>query len=410
MAEDNVFSGLKVVDMASWIAGPGATTILGEFGADVIKVEPPGHGDGYRLLHKVPPHPRSDVDYAWNATNRNKRGLALNLKSKRAGDVVKRLVEWADVFVTNFPPPVRERLKVTYEDVARWNPRLIYADITGYGDRGPDADAPGFDLTAYWARSGLLSMLHDAGSPPTLAPSGSGDHATAVGLYASIVTALYRRERTGKGGYVTTSLIGEGTWSLAVYVAAALCGAKFYPQHDRLKPPSALINTYQTSDGVWIMLVARDQEWPGLTAMIGNPTLVEDERFADPAKRAAHSAELAAILDRAFRSAPLAHWRERLSHARITFGIVQTPEQVIEDPALLENEVIVPIEGCGDQLTRTVSSPVHLHGVEKVRARRAPKVGEHDEEVLAQLGFSHGDVEALRASGAITALRYAKAG
>jgi len=410
MAEDNVFSGLKVVDMASWIAGPGATTILGEFGADVIKVEPPGHGDGYRLLHEVPPHPRSDVDYAWNATNRNKRGLALNLKSKRAGDVVKRLVEWADVFVTNFPPPVRERLKVTYEDVARWNPRLIYADITGYGDRGPDADAPGFDLTAYWARSGLLSMLHDAGSPPTLAPSGSGDHATAVGLYASIVTALYRRERTGKGGYVTTSLIGEGTWSLAVYVAAALCGAKFYPQHDRLKPPSALINTYQTSDGVWIMLVARDQEWPGLTAMIGNPTLVDDERFADPAKRAAHSAELAAILDRAFRSAPLAHWRERLSHARITFGIVQTPEQVIEDPALLENEVIVPIEGCGDQLTRTVSSPVHLHGVEKVRARRAPEVGEHDEEVLAQLGFSHGDVEALRASGAITALRYAKAG
>ena len=410
MAEDNVFSGLKVVDMASWIAGPGATTILGEFGADVIKVEPPGHGDGYRLLHEVPPHPRSDVDYAWNATNRNKRGLALNLKSKRAGDVVKRLVEWADVFVTNFPPPVRERLKVTYEDVARWNPRLIYADITGYGDRGPDADAPGFDLTAYWARSGLLSMLHDAGSPPTLAPSGSGDHATAVGLYASIVTALYRRERTGKGGYVTTSLIGEGTWSLAVYVAAALCGAKFYPQHDRLKPPSALINTYQTSDGVWIMLVARDQEWPGLTAMVGNPTLVDDERFADPAKRAAHSAELAAILDRAFRSAPLAHWRERLSHARITFGIVQTPEQVIEDPALLENEVIVPIEGCGDQLTRTVSSPVHLHGVEKVRARRAPKVGEHDEEVLAQLGFSHGDVEALRASGAITALRYAKAG
>jgi crotonobetainyl-CoA:carnitine CoA-transferase CaiB-like acyl-CoA transferase len=401
MADENVFSGLRVVDMASWIAGPGATTILGEFGADVIKVEPPGHGDGYRMLYKIPPHPRAETNYAWNLTNRNKRGLALNLKSKRAGDVVKRLAEWADVFVTNYPPPVRERLKVTYEDVARHNPRLIYADVTGFGDRGPDADAPGFDLTAYWARGGLLAMMHDAGSPPTLAPSGSGDHATAVGLYASIVTALYRRERTGKGGHVTASLIAEGAWSAGVYVQAALCGAKFYPAHDRLKPSSALLNPYQTSDGVWIMLVARDQEWPGLTAMIGQPTLLDDERFADPSSRAAHSAELAVILDRAFRSAPVAHWRERLSHARITFGVVQTPEQVIEDPALLSNDVIVPIEGGGEKLSRTLSSPIHLHGVEKVRARRAPEVGEHDDELLAELGFTREEVDALRASGAV---------
>jgi formyl-CoA transferase len=401
MAEDNIFSGLKVVDMASWIAGPGATTILGEFGADVIKVEPPGHGEGYRMLYKIPPHPQAEANYAWDLTNRNKRGLALNLKSKRAGDVVKKLAEWADVFVTNFPPPVRKRLKVTYEDVARFNPRLIYADLTGYGDRGPDADAPGFDLTAAWARSGLLSMLHDEGCPPTVAPSGSGDNMTAVSLYASIVTALYRRERTGKGGYVTASLIAAGAWSLSVYVAAALCGATFYPLHDRLKPSTALINPYQTSDGVWIMLVARDAEWPGLTAMIGQPALLEDERFADPAKRAVNAAELAAILDRAFRSAPLAHWRERLSHARITFGVVQTPQQVIEDPALLDNDVIVPLEGGGDGLTRTVSSPVHIHGVEKVPARRAPKVGEHDEEVLTQLGFSREDIAALRAGGAI---------
>jgi formyl-CoA transferase len=401
MAEENIFSGLKVVDMASWIAGPEATTILGEFGADVIKVEPPGHGDGYRMLHKIPPHPQADTDYAWNATNRNKRGLALNLKSKRAGEVVKRLAEWADVFVTNFPPPVRQRLKVTYEDIGRFNPRLIYADITGFGDRGPEANEPGFDLTAYWARGGMLSMLHDAASPPTIAPSGSGDHGAAVGLYASIVTALYRRERTGKGGYVTTSLIAEGTWASSVYVAAALCGAKFYPQHDRSNPPNALINPYPTSDGNWIMLVARDQEWPGLTAVLGNPMLLEDERFADPAKRAAHSADLAAILDRTFRSAPYAHWREQLTHARITFGLVQTPQQVIEDPALLENDVIVPIDGAGDRLTRTVRSPVQVHGVEKVRARRAPEVGEHTAEVLAELGFSRDDIDALQTSGAV---------
>jgi len=401
MAEESIFSGLKVVDMASFIAGPGAATILGEFGADVIKVEPPGPGDPYRKLHGVPPHPQAGLDYAWQVTNRNKRGLALNLKSKRAGEVVRRLAEWADVFVTNYPPPVRKRLKVTYEDIAPYNARLIYADVSGYGEHGPDADAPGFDVTAYWARSGLLSMLRDAGAPAPLAPSGSGDHATAVGLYASIVTALYRRQRTGRGGHVSTSLIAQGTWSMAVYVQAALCGATFYPPHDRSSPSSAFINTYQTSDASWIMLVARDAVWPDLTAAIGQPTLLDDPRFADPARRAAHAAELAAILDRAFRSAPLAHWSERLGQARITFGIVATPQQVIEDPALLENGVIVPIEGGCERLTRTVSSPVNVHGAEKVVARRAPDLGEHDEEVLGQLGFSREEIEGLRSAGTI---------
>jgi len=401
MAEENIFSGLKVVDMASFIAGPGATTILGEFGADVIKVEPPGAGEPYRKLYAVPPHPEAEVNYAWHVTNRNKRSLGLNLKSKRAGEVVKRLVEWADVFVTNYPLPVRQRLKVTYEDVAPWNARLIYADVTGYGDRGPDADAPGFDVTAYWARSGLLSLLHEAGCPPTLAPSGSGDHATAVGLYAAIVTALYRRERTGRGGHVTTSLIAEGAWSVAVYLQAALCGAKFYPPYDRTNPSNALINTYQSSEGTWIVLVARDSQWARFTTAIGQPALLDDVRFADPARRAAQAAELTAILDRVFRSAPLAHWREQLVQAGITLGVVQTPQQVIEDPALLENGVIVPIDGGGEQLTRTVSSPVHVHGAAKVPARRAPELGEHDEEVLGQLGFAPRDIAALRMSGAV---------
>jgi crotonobetainyl-CoA:carnitine CoA-transferase CaiB-like acyl-CoA transferase len=142
--------------------------------------------------------------------NRNKRGLAVDLKSPQAREILERLVKWADVLIVNFPHPARKRLKLTYEDIAPWNSRLIYADLTGYGDKGPDADLPGFDITAYWARSGLLSLTRDAGAPPTLPVAGSGDHATAVGLYSAIVTGLYRRERTGKGSYVTTSLIAAG--------------------------------------------------------------------------------------------------------------------------------------------------------------------------------------------------------
>jgi len=149
MADENIFSGLKVVDLASFIAGPGAATILSDYGADVIKVEPPGSGDPHRHTFQLPPQPRSKDNYAWHLDNRNKRGMSLDLKSPHASAVLERLVKWADVLVVNFPHPARKRLKLTYEDVAAWNPRLIYADITGYGDSGPDADLPGFDIQRF---------------------------------------------------------------------------------------------------------------------------------------------------------------------------------------------------------------------------------------------------------------------
>src|SRR5206468_6849215 len=246
MPNDNIFSGLKVVDFASFIAGPGAAVILSDFGADVVKVEPP-KGELWRIGQKIPPQPNSDIAYPFQLANRNKRSLTLDLKSPSASAVLERLVKWADVFIVNTPHPARKKLKLEYEDVAQWNPRLIYADLTGYGEKGPDASLPGFDITAYWARSGLLSLTRDAGAPPTLPPTGSGDHATAVTLYSAIVTALYRRERTGKGSYVTTSLLAAGVWACAVFIQAALSDAAFFPLHDRLKPPNATLNVYRAS-------------------------------------------------------------------------------------------------------------------------------------------------------------------
>jgi len=218
----------------------------------------------------------------------------------------------ADVLVINFPQPVRKRLKLTYEDVVSWNPQLIYADITGYGDVGPDAELPGFDITAYWARSGLLAMTRDAGAPPTLPVAGSGDHATAIGLYAAIVTGLYRRERTGKGSYVTTSLIAEGAWSCAMAIQAALCGAQFFPLHDRKKPPNATFNVYQSADDQWFLIVVQPKDWAALATAIGRPELLTDPRFADAAKQAANSTQLTAILDEVFVPSPYRtgakHW------------------------------------------------------------------------------------------------------
>jgi crotonobetainyl-CoA:carnitine CoA-transferase CaiB-like acyl-CoA transferase len=404
MASDNIFSGLKVVDLASFIAGPSAAVILSDFGADVIKVEPPS-GELWRHAHKLPPQPVADDAYAWHLANRNKRGMTLDLKSPSAHQVLEKLVKWADVLIVNTPHPARARLKLNYEDVASWNPRLIYADITGFGDKGPDADLPGFDITSYWARSGLLSMTRDAGAPPTWPVAGSGDNATAVGLYSAIVTALYRRERTGAGGYVTTSLLAEGIWSASVSIQAALCEAKFFPPHDRMHPANAAMNVYRAADGTWFVLIVTPDKLEAVAKGIGRADLLTDPRFADQSKLMANMQELTAILDEAFVAKPMAHWYEVFSGAHVTFGAVRGPQEVVNDPQLRPNDIIVPLDGAGGKLTTTISSPMQVHGVAKVPARRAPELGEHNEEILRQLGFAATEIDGLRASGAIPKAR-----
>jgi crotonobetainyl-CoA:carnitine CoA-transferase CaiB-like acyl-CoA transferase len=400
MTSDNIFSGLKVVDLASFIAGPSAAVILSDFGADVIKVEPP-NGELWRHANKLPPQPDSEEAYPWHLNNRNKRGIALDLKSPSAQQVLEKLVKWADVLIVNTPHPARARLKLEYQDVVRWNPRLIYADVTGFGDKGPDADLPGFDITSYWARSGLLSMTRDAGAPPTWPVAGSGDNATAVGLYSAIVTALYRRERTGEGAHVTTSLLAEGVWSASVSIQAALCEAKFFGLHDRKNPANAAMNVYRAKDDTWFVLIVTPDKAAAVLNAIGRPDLLTDPRFADPAKLMANMHELTVILDEVFCSQPMTYWYKVFGGVHVTFGAVRGPQEVINDPQLRANDIIVPLEGAGGKLTSTISSPIQVHGVAKVPAKRAPGIGEHNEQVLRQLGFSATEIDGLRASGAI---------
>jgi len=400
MTTDNIFSGLKVVDFASFIAGPSAAVILSDFGAEVIKVEPPV-GDLWRIGHKIPPQPQAKDAYPFHLANRNKRGMTLDLKSPSAQQVLEKLVKWADVFIVNTPHTARKRLNLEYDEVVQWNPRLIYADVTGYGENGPDANLPGFDITSYWARSGLLSMTRDAGAPPTWPVAGSGDNATAVGLYSAIVTALYRRERTGEGSYVTTSLLAAGIWSASVSIQGALCGAKFFPPHDRKNPANAALNVYQAADGTWFVLLVTPDKLEAVAKAIGRGDLLTDPRFSDPAKLVANMQQLTAILDEVFGAQAMAHWYEVFNDVHVTFGTVRGPEDVVKDPQLRANDIVVPLEGAGDNLTSTISSPIQVHGVTKVPARRAPALGEHNEEVLRQLGFNATEVAGLRASGAI---------
>jgi crotonobetainyl-CoA:carnitine CoA-transferase CaiB-like acyl-CoA transferase len=400
MADDNIFSGLKVVDFASFIAGPSAAVILSDFGAEVIKVEPPS-GDLWRQGHKIPPQPQSKDAYPWHLANRNKRGLTLDLKSPSAQPVVEKLVKWADVVIVNTPHPARKRLNLEYDALVQWNPKLIYADVTGFGEKGPDAGLPGFDITSYWARSGLLSMTRDAGAPPTWPVAGSGDNATAVGLYAAIVTALYRRERTGKGSYVTTSLLAEGIWSASVSIQAALCGAKFFGPHDRKNPANAALNVYRAADDTWFVLIVTPDKLEAVAKAIGRPDLLTDPRFTDRTKLMANMQQLTAILDEVFGAQPMAHWYEVFSGVHVTFGAVRGPQDVVTDPQLRANDIVVPLEGAGGNLASTISSPIQVHGVAKVAAKRGPELGEHSEQILRQLGFDETQIDSFVASGAV---------
>jgi formyl-CoA transferase len=240
--------------------------------------------------------------------------------------------------------------------------------------------------------------------------AGSGDNATAVGLYSAIVTALYRRERTGKGSSVTTSLLAEGVWSASVSIQAALCDAKFYGLHDRKNPANAALNVYRASDGTWFVLIVTPDKLAAVATAIGRADLLTDPRFSDPAQLVKNMPQLTAILDELFGSQPMAHWYEVFGGVHVTFGAVRGPQEVVDDPQLRLNDVIVPLEGAGGKLNSTISSPIQLHGVTKVPAKRAPKIGEHNDEVLRELSFSDTEINELRTSGAIPTVKKPAAG
>ncbi len=250
-----IFEGLKVLDCASFIAAPAAATVLSDFGAEVIKIEPPGTGDPYRLLPKLPGYPISEHNFAWLLEARNKRSLALDLSKPEGREVLYRLAAEADVFITNFPPSVRKRLGITYEDIKPKNPGLIYASFTGYGEKGTEADKPGFDSNAYWARSGLMDLVRaDENTTPARSVPGMGDHPCAMALYGAIVTALYKRERTGEGSHVSSNLMANGLWAAGVLAQAKLCGAKFEARRPRERALNAVTNHYRCEDGRWLIL------------------------------------------------------------------------------------------------------------------------------------------------------------
>jgi crotonobetainyl-CoA:carnitine CoA-transferase CaiB-like acyl-CoA transferase len=399
--EKGIFEGLKVLDCASFIAAPAAATVLSDFGADVIKIEPPGAGDPYRNLPNLPGYPVSEHNFAWMLEARNKRSLALDLSKREGQSVLHRLAAEADVFITNYPPAVRERLGITHAHLAPHNERLIYASFTGYGEKGEEANKPGFDSNAYWARSGLMDLVRaDIDTTPARSIAGMGDHPCAMAFYGAIVTALYKRERTGKGSHVSTNLMANGVWAASVLAQAKLCGAKFGERRPRERALNAVTNHYKCKDGRWIILslLNEDRQWPTLARILGREDLVTDERFATKAGRHARSVELIRIFDEVFANKTLAEWRKLLDGNGLVFGVVGILDDIPHDKQMLDNEVLVPFE---NDTMLTINSPIWVDGARKVQPRRPPGVGEHSDEILRQAGYDDASIEKLRASGAV---------
>ncbi len=408
MAETSLpLEGLKVVEVASWIAAPVAATILADLGADVVKIEPPGDGDPYRGMPASPAFEDVGVNYTWIMAGRGKRSVTLNLKTETGLEILRRLVGGCDVYITNHPLPLRKRFKLTYDELAPLNPRMIYASLTAYGEVGPERDRPAFDQVAYWARSGLLDLVRATGAPPAQGLPGMGDHPTGVSLYAAILTALYRRERTGKGGLVHTSLHANGFWSNGCLGQAALAGVKFADRREAApnadRPQLATHVLYEAQDGRYVQLnmVRSDEQVAALFRVLGLKHLLQDSRFATGDDRFENGAALATEMRAAFSTRRAAEWFAELHAEGVPASPVALAEEMSADEQAIANEVLLEANELEVGMPYVINHPIRLGDVRGRGPARPPDVGEHCDEVLAEIGYSPSEIEELRRDGVL---------
>ena len=394
--------GIRILDVASFVAAPVAATVLGDYGAEVIKVEPVKDGDANRLISRISPgYPKCPVNYPWHLDSRGKRSLAIDLKNERARATFDRVIGWADVLITNYPLAARKRLRLTYEAVAKSNPRLIYASFSGYGETGPDAEQMGFDTNAYFARSGIYDGSRYDGAVPGVSLPAQGDRPAGIALATGIMIALWQRQRTGRGSKVTSSLLANGMWANANAIQAALVGGALPKRPPPETPRSALANVYRARDERWLQLtvVREDRDWPALCRAIAREDLLFDQRFTDTPLRRSNAAALAAILRDIFASRDFDHWRLQLQRNGIAFAGLSRAEDFIDDAQAVAAGILV--KTANPEMSRTIAAPFSIAGVEVPPAGPGPELGAHSADVLREVGIAPEEIAALRAAGAL---------
>ena len=388
-----MLEGLKVIDAASYLAAPATATMLGDFGADVIKIEAPG-GDGYRLLS----------DSNWLLTSRNKKSICLDLRKEAGRKILHQLIDEADVLLTNFLEPQIKQFELEYEQLRKTNLRLVYAHVSGYGRRGPEKNRRGFDLAGFWARTGIQDVMRPYGGAPVHPAGGSGDHVTALALLSGIMMALYDREKTGQGRMVSSSLAASGCYTNGMAIQAAIAG------HDREAVleknngmRAAFSNLYQTRDDRHVMLIIVNprKEFSGLAKSLGHEEWLEDPRFAEFAELQKNKYELTPLVAEAMREFNLVDICKRMDEYDLPYSAVERVADVIRDAQLIENEVIVKTDSDMPEYQWTINSPINIEGERKRTPTTAPDVGQHSEDVLRELGLGADRISALIEDGAV---------
>ena len=395
--------GIRVVELAAWMAGPACAAVLSDWGAEVIKMEHPERGDPLRGILSIGVIPVGAVNYLWELDNRNKKSLGLDLKHPRGHEVALRLLDASDVFVTNLQGSELKRLGLDYESLSPARPRLVYAHITGYGELGPHGDRPGFDLAA-WARSGFMLTLGEPDSIPPLSPTGNIDRITAMFTAGAIALALYVREKTGQGQKVSSSLLASALWTGGVYTQAASCTRREIPRPSRKTAGNPLYNSYQTQDGRWLVLIMlqTDLYWQEFCQAIGQPELARDPRFDSHGKRCGENNQaLIALLDQVFASRSLAQWVQAFQGRHVLWEPSQTYLQVTADPQVEANEHLVDFHHPSYGSGKLVSVPVKFSRTPGAIRQEGPQLGQHTEEVLLELGYSWEEIARLKEAGAI---------
>ena len=394
---------IRVLEIANWVAGPSAGAILADLGADVIKVEPLT-GDSMRglLRQPVPPGGPLPTDVPFHLDNRGKRSVAVDLTDPRGAAVVRDLALRSDVVLTNLLPRRLDRYGLGPEQLLAADPRLVYALITGYGSTGADADRPGFDLTAFFGRGGIMSLIGEPDAPPPAFRPGQGDHATGLALLSAILVALRVRDRTGEGQVVETALLRTAAWTIGCDMAVALVDHLQPNKRARDDAFSPLNTRFRCGDGRWVNLAAFDQQaWPGFCTAIGRPDLAAEERYATAKGRFDHNREIIGILDAEFATRPLAEWAPRLDASGIVWAPVAELPELVDDPAAAAMGMYAEIDHPEAGTFRTLAAPFALSGTPAVVRGPAPEVGEHTAEVLAELGIDADRIAELTAAGVL---------
>ncbi|MDO8432990.1 MAG: CoA transferase [Candidatus Binatus sp.] len=396
--------GVKVVEVAMWVAGPSTTAVLGDWGADVVKLEDPKTGDPIRgFVTRTMGDPNARIRPPFELDNRNKRSVAVDLRRPEGHAFALRLIERADVFLTSLRLDALERMKLDYPTLSARNPRLIYASINGYGHRGPDRNRPAYDYAAAWARSGLMATIAEPGQPPPAQRPAMIDHAVGLGLAGAISAALLGRERSGRGREVMISLYSMGLWMNASDLTVGLMTGRSPRSEARTERVNPIWSSYRCADDRWIyfVMVQSDRFWADFCRALDQPRWFDDARFKDSSARAENCAALTAEIDRVVATKTWDEWAPIFDAHHLIWAPVRTDAEVLDDPQAHAIGAFAQVEHPQIPGCRVVNSPIEFGGAEPRAHRGAPELGQHTEEVALEAGLSWDEIARLKESGAL---------